>query len=463
MNRKIFIASCVGAVLVTYLLGVVIFSNRCGFRTYVNGKSVFMNMPDEVVLDVVQSSNNQILTLVRRDGSTEHISVSNLGISLKNQVSSDDFKSNPFLWFTKLFYRTDYHVDMSLDWSDDVLLKNVMKLECMSVEYIKKPVDGYVRLRADGSYEIVKDDSGNEIDKRKLVDALVDAVSKNQFTINLEDAGVYKEDLIWNQKLDVELKQDIQSFENRKMFVNLGFNKTIEIPYEIVLNAVYELDGKAYVHYASMYAYAAHLSRLYNTVGLERKFVTTGGDTLTFTPTKDDTFLGWELNQKETAKNLCKAIANGFDKNNSVDAVWVTKGKSHNGMNDFGDTYVEINIRKQHMWCYVDGKLLFDTDVTTGTDSIASCRTPTGMFMTMDWNTEYTMRGSYGTAFSHYFIRLTPTGIGIHDASWRTKYGGNEYINNGSHGCINTPYDKVKLFYNTLHGQAAEGVPVIIY
>ena len=31
--------------------------------------------------------------------------------------------------------------------------------------------------------------------------------------------------------------------------------------------------------------------------------------------------------------------------------------------------------------------------------------------MTMDWNTEYTMRGSYGTAFSHYFIRLTPTGI----------------------------------------------------
>ena len=30
-------------------------------------------------------------------------------------------------------------------------------------------------------------------------------------------------------------------------------------------------------------------------------------------------------------------------------------------------------------------------------------------------------------------------GIGLHDASWRSKFGGNIYVNNGSHGCVNIP------------------------
>ena len=42
---------------------------------------------------------------------------------------------------------------------------------------------------------------------------------------------------------------------------------------------------------------------------------------------------------------------------------------------------------------------------------------------------------------------------GIHDACnstdcWRTKFGLSTYIYNGSHGCINTPYNAVKMIYN---------------
>ena len=39
-------------------------------------------------------------------------------------------------------------------------------------------------------------------------------------------------------------------------------------------------------------------------------------------------------------------------------------------------------------------------------------------------------------------------GIGIHDASWRKEFGGDIYQTAGSHGCINTPKDKMEELYD---------------
>ena len=39
--------------------------------------------------------------------------------------------------------------------------------------------------------------------------------------------------------------------------------------------------------------------------------------------------------------------------------------------------------------------------------------------------------------------------IGMHDASWRSSFGGTIYQGNGSHGCINMPgWAAQSLYYN---------------
>ncbi len=43
-------------------------------------------------------------------------------------------------------------------------------------------------------------------------------------------------------------------------------------------------------------------------------------------------------------------------------------------------------------------------------------------------------------------------GVGFHDASWQTTFGGSSYQTNGSHGCVNMPYD-VAENYSTLFRQ----------
>jgi lipoprotein-anchoring transpeptidase ErfK/SrfK len=50
-------------------------------------------------------------------------------------------------------------------------------------------------------------------------------------------------------------------------------------------------------------------------------------------------------------------------------------------------------------------------------------------------------------------------GIGIHDALWRTDFGGTLYQKSGSHGCINTPLEAMKKLYSN----SKVGMPVIMY
>ena len=50
-------------------------------------------------------------------------------------------------------------------------------------------------------------------------------------------------------------------------------------------------------------------------------------------------------------------------------------------------------------------------------------------------------------------------GIGFHDATWQSSFGGNRYLSHGSHGCINMPKDKAAALYDLI----PEACPVICH
>ena len=50
-------------------------------------------------------------------------------------------------------------------------------------------------------------------------------------------------------------------------------------------------------------------------------------------------------------------------------------------------------------------------------------------------------------------------GWGLHDADWRSSFGGSIYKGGGSHGCVNLPPDVAKKMY----AQMEVGTPVIVY
>lgn len=50
-------------------------------------------------------------------------------------------------------------------------------------------------------------------------------------------------------------------------------------------------------------------------------------------------------------------------------------------------------------------------------------------------------------------------GIGMHDAKWRSSFGGAIYKTSGSHGCINLPPSVAKTIFDNI----SAGTPVICY
>ena len=117
---------------------------------------------------------------------------------------------------------------------------------------------------------------------------------------------------------------------------------------------------------------------------------------------------------------------------------------------------MEIDIPKQRMWFYKNGTLLVDTPVVTGNKGTAD--TPKGYFSVYSRARNTYLTGPGYSSFVQYWMAFSG-GCGIHDASWRSTFGGNIYTYNGSHGCVNTPTAAVTKIYNN----SAIGTPVIIY
>ena len=62
--------------------------------------------------------------------------------------------------------------------------------------------------------------------------------------------------------------------------------------------------------------------------------------------------------------------------------------------------------------------------------------------------------------FTYYWMPIDlNTGVGLHDATWRSTFGGSYYLGSGSHGCVNMPLSTAKVIFNNF----ADGTPVIVH
>lgn len=116
--------------------------------------------------------------------------------------------------------------------------------------------------------------------------------------------------------------------------------------------------------------------------------------------------------------------------------------------------YLEIDLTRQKVWLYRNGKCIVSGNCVSG--SVAGGHsTPTGMFYLDNKTTKTYLKGrnndgsKYNT-FVNYWMPFNG-GIGLHDATWRSRFGGNIYKSNGSHGCINLPYSVAKKIYENIN------------
>ena len=119
---------------------------------------------------------------------------------------------------------------------------------------------------------------------------------------------------------------------------------------------------------------------------------------------------------------------------------------------------IEISIDQQYLWYYKNGSLVISSPIVTGTRGVND--TPRGNFTILNKAQNIYLIGPDYKSYVNYWMAIVGGAIGLHDASWRNGYfGGDIYLTNGSHGCINLPYNVAQIIYQN----ASIGTPVKVY
>lgn len=164
--------------------------------------------------------------------------------------------------------------------------------------------------------------------------------------------------------------------------------------------------------------------------------------------------------QNVDGNKLYESIADAINKKQSatVEAVYSEAQEEETGEYvTYGGNYCEVDLTNQMVYVYKNGQQVVSSPCVTGCISKGH-GTPTGVYSIFSMDKNRYLNGDGYKSWVNFFVPFNG-GIGFHDASWRSTFGGNIYLYSGSHGCINMPYAQVqKLFANVSMGEK-----VIVY
>ena len=114
------------------------------------------------------------------------------------------------------------------------------------------------------------------------------------------------------------------------------------------------------------------------------------------------------------------------------------------------NTFVVVDISSQKLTLYHNNEIIVETNIVTGQQY--EYDTPTGIYSIRKKTTDTFLTGEDYFTHVDYWMPFNG-GIGLHDASWRRKFGGTIYEKDGSHGCVNIPPEYADdVFYNVDNG-----------
>jgi len=437
------------ATILAYL-GVAMYMNgRFYPSTQINGVDVSLMTKDEARAALNNKASNYTLTIYDGFGRSETFSKKELGLSEYNMDRLDMIREaqNPFFWGESL-YTTYVYEDSNLYIIDaKKTIKALKSRDIFKYSGGIKSEDAYISFDEDAKkFVIVPEVYGSIIDYENIAPVIQQRAGKLYEDLDTRVYGGYKlpavtskdEQLNTNVKLFNEYKDASVTYAMKGANEYVGPNTYVEW---------FVTDGeKVSVDRNKVKAFVKQMAEKYDTYGTERKFTTSWGDTVVIQGGEE---YGWEINQeKEVAQLMSEVISN---KHVERDFNYNHEAESH-GNTDLGNTYVEVNFTKQHMYFYKDGQVVLDSDVVTGNTS-RGMNTPTGVYHIYNKQKNRVLVGENYRTFVNYWMPFYKA-YGLHDATWRNQFGGEIYKMSGSHGCVNLPkdiagelFDKIEVGY----------------
>ena len=461
-------------ILTAILIGILVFAFGAagiwylnGYRqyagvflpgTYINGQDVSDMTPEEVETAMRDAVLSKSITILEKNEMSEEISFADVvdEITIGTPASSFLDENERKRWPFAVNEIREYEDPVTVTFADAKISAQVGMLAAVAGEDIVQPEDAYF-TKTDAGFAVIPEEEGTLLDVDMTVAAVADALRAGDDSVDLAEAGCYAQaKVLQDDPKFAPMLEEAEKIQN--MVVTMDMTAATETIDFSVFGAWVDWDGNAFVwDEEAMAAYIEELGKKYRTYQSQRNFVTHDGGTIIVGGSGGDTYGFW-MNVEETTE-LFKQTLYTWEPQ-SIYPVWRVNALTRNKENgDIGGTYIEVSIEEQHLWYYKDYELAYEMDVVTGKDSDEKRRTPTGVFCILNKLRDHTMSGTYGSQFCHYFMVFDWTGCALHDASWRSSFGGDIYKHDGSHGCVNCPPSKIRELFDMVY----TATPVIVY
>lgn len=447
----IFLCAVVGVVLLAYVGVAAYFTQSFLPNTSINGVLVEGMSSQEAEISLEAQAKRYILEIQTLDGSSEEIKGNEIDIKpiFNGTIETSLKKQNLFLWVKSLWSNTEITLPSMVKIDEQLVKRVILNLKCMNTGSWIAPQNAEIVY--ENGYQIKNDVQGNTLDTAKTEEVIIKAMKELESKVSLEAKDCYLKPTIKadHQEMLAAFEQ-VKKIASTNIILNAGEKretvdeKIIHEMLTISSNFQITLDDDALKEYIKT------LAKTYNTLGKQRPFLTSYGTTITLTR---GTY-GWLLDEKKEFEQLKAEIMEG--KSVTREPNFSKKAASH-GVNDYGDSYVEVNLTAQHVFVYIKGQKVMETDIVSG-DLAKGNVTPVGIYgIRLKKSPSILVGADYRTPVKYWMP--FHEGYGLHDANWRSKFGKVIYKTDGSHGCVNMPPSKAR----ELYGMSYVGMPVILY
>ncbi|UJF15944.1 L,D-transpeptidase family protein [Jeotgalibaca sp. MA1X17-3] len=457
MKRKPVIITTVTLIvvlLVAYIGGGVYYKDHFLPKTTLGTIDISGNTIEEANRKIAKDFHAKTITIKEKDETIASFTPSQLDASMDDTELLKQAKAEQGSWSWPIlaFQEKKINGDSSaVEYKEEALLTFIKTLSLETED--RTASENASIVNKDDAFVIQPEVQGTVIDQELLKEEIIQSMVGSSDQVHLEDSYAQPAVTKENETLLASLKK-MDDLSNIVVTYKIAGKEEIVPKEKIVTWLSVDDKGEPSVNTEETKKYAESLHEKYATNGKTRQFESTNRGTV---EVPAGTY-GWSIATTAEADNLAAYILAGED-------VTVTPAINGSGYNDdgtdIGSNYVEVDLQNQKIYVYKEGQKVFESVIVGGHPKTAS---PIGVFYAWNKVKDTTLIGynprrdaDYETPVK-YWIPIDWEGIGIHDASWQGSFGSQEYLVNGSNGCINMPPEVMEQFFNLVE----VGMPVIL-
>ena len=451
----LFVFSIIILIMVAVYLGVSVYFNSRFFPgSVINGIDASGMQVEDVEELIATDVQDYTVVLKLKDGKEEAIDGGLMNFEYVSDGAVQTLKDgqNSFYWIYAYFNPSTYSMTAQTTY-DPEMLKDAMKsLDCFNESKVTKPKDAQIKDTSQG-FEVEAEVEGDQLNEEKVYELLKTAVDAGETGVDLVENDCYLKPEVTAQDEGLQKEAALKNkYFNQIITYNIGDRQEI-LDYTTIKGWM-TIDEKLNVEFNwnKVADWMSELSDKYDTFGRDMEFTTSLGEVV---KVNHETY-GWKIDEAGEVDALLEVLKSGDSTERTPLYLESARAYGSDG-NDIGDTYVEIDYTNQRMWFYKDGQLLVDTPIVTGNMS-KDWGSPDGIFCIYNKEEQATLKGEDYKTPVDFWLPYSG-GVGIHDAKWRSTFGGTIYKTGGAHGCVNTPWEKAQLIFNNI----SIGDPVICY